>query len=66
MPDLLGLELVRSEVDAVDHRVDRGDRVAVGPHDRRVVADRADHAGARAREQALQRLDQIEFAQRWR
>ena len=44
MPDLAGAQLAHAEVDPVDHRVDRGDRVSTPADDGRVVADPADDA----------------------
>ncbi|MBV9607387.1 MAG: hypothetical protein JO027_19895 [Solirubrobacterales bacterium] len=66
VPDLLRAQLIGAEVDAVNHGIDRGHRVAVSPDHRRVVADRADHAAARAPQQGLERADQLELAQRCR
>jgi hypothetical protein len=56
-------------VNPVDHRVDRGHRVPVGAHHGGVVADRAEQtptSPAGLGQQALERLDQLELAQRWR
>jgi hypothetical protein len=69
--DLGRRQLVTAEVDAVDDRVDRCDRVlASGRDDRRVIADATkDPSGAWA-ERRLDRIDELEFVQsvfyRWR
>jgi hypothetical protein len=44
--------MVQAEVHAVDHRVDRGDRVRARPHDGGVIAHPA-HDALRARPQEL-------------
>jgi hypothetical protein len=46
----------------IDHRVDRGDRITAGTHDRGVVADASHQAGAIAREQGPQLRRQLELA----
>jgi hypothetical protein len=67
MPDLGRRDLRAPEMDAVDDRVNRGDRESsTAPDDRRVVADAADDPAAAGAERRRDGVDEVEFLQRWR
>ena len=61
MPDLGGGQLSDAEMDAFDHRVDRGDRVGTRADHGGIVAEPANDAGVFTPKQLAQVGDQLEL-----
>ena len=61
MPDLGGGQLSDAEMDALDHRVDRGDRVGARAGHGGIVAEPANDARVFTPKQLAQVGDQLEF-----
>ena len=63
MPYLLRREVLSAEVDPVDHRVDRRNRVAACPDDGGVVTEAAHEPRIAGAEELIEPVDQLELAQ---